>query len=95
MKTLYAKRVQTHECDLYGTQVSCVKTQLLRVHVSGHDRARGFGPLKARWEWVCTGAVIEGKELDRLFKIYPVCEFQSDEDLMWRIERRRTQEKQG
>lgn len=87
MKTLYAKRIQTHECDLYGIQVSCVKTQLLRVHVSGNDRARGFGPSRAIWEWACNGEAIEGEELERLFKMYPVCEFQNDEDLMWRIER--------
>lgn len=93
MLTLYAKRIQTHESEIYGTQVSCVKTHLLRVHISGRDRKRGFGPAKARWEWVSTGRPIEGRELERLFRVYPVCEFQNDEDLMWRIQR--AKEKQG
>lgn len=86
MNVYYIKRLQSHESKAWGTQVSCVRTMLMRATVTGSIRTPKR-PVTVHWEWVCTGQRIEGKELERLFRIYPICEFQSDEDLMWRIKR--------
>lgn len=86
MKTYYVKRIQSHVCDIWGVQVSCVKTILLRVHVTGSYGTKNL--VKARWEWVCTGVPIEGKELESFFRMFPICEFQNDDDLMHRALKR-------
>lgn len=86
MNTYYVKRVQIVEDEAWGIQVSSVRTMLLRATVVG-SIATPKRPVTIRWEWVCTGQRIQGAELEQLFRIYPICEFQSDEDLMWRIKR--------
>ncbi|WP_144267445.1 hypothetical protein [Comamonas thiooxydans] len=83
MKTLYLKRKQVLNSVPWGIQVSSVQTDLIRAYTSGSifsDKR----PLKVTLEWVCNGKRIEGEELERLLKRFPVCEFQQDEDLTYR-----------
>lgn len=88
MKTLYAIRRQVHVSDMYGIQLSPCITQLMRVTVTG-GVSNPKRPLRAVWEWVCTGQRIEGKALERIMQLYPVCEFQDDNDLKTRALLRR------
>lgn len=83
MKTHYVKRRQMHKSGEWGIQVSCVQSQLLRATTSGQYLPRNT--LKISWEWAATGKAIVGAELEQLMLMYPICEFQSDDDLMWRL----------
>lgn len=85
MKVHYIKRSQVHQSEYWGTQVSCVRSHLLRATTIGACHQKK--PMRVIWEWVCTGERIEGAELERLMARYPVCEFQTDEDLAWRARR--------
>ena len=87
LTTLYLKRRQISKCETWGIQLSPCYTDLLRVHVWGYRLEKPF-KLLTRWEWVCTGEEIKGAELGKLLERYPVAEFQSDEDLKWRAEKR-------
>lgn len=80
LKTHYVKRAQIHRSKRWGLQQSCVETQLLRAHC-------GNGDLPVIWEWVATGNRLSRAELERIMDIYPVCIFQTDDDLMWRFRR--------
>lgn len=87
MKTLYAIRKMAHVSDVYGIQVSCADTHLLRVHVRGsllHHKRK----LRVSWEWVATGRRIEGKELEQLMQRFPVCEFLDDDAWQYRFQRK-------
>lgn len=93
MKVHYIKRIQSHDSEHWGVQVSCVKSHLLRATTIGNCYEKK--PMRVIWEWVSTGERIEGTELERLMRVYPICEFQSDEDLTWRIQRAQAQKEQS
>lgn len=87
MKTLYLKRKQTHTSDMWGIQVTCCQTDLIRATTVGGSYFDTKRPMRVIFEWVGCGQRIEGAELERLMRHYPVAEFQSDEDLAWRAMR--------
>lgn len=87
MKTHYIKRRQMHRSEEWGIQVSCVQSQLIRATSTGQLFPRNT--LKISLEWVATGKPIVGSELEQLMRMYPICEFQSDDDLRWRLHRTR------
>lgn len=87
LRTLYLKRRKISKSDTWGIEVSPCYTDLLRVHVRGSRFEKPF-KLFTCWEWVCTGKEIKGVELQKLLERYPVAEFQSNEDLKYRAEKR-------
>ncbi len=89
MNVYYIKRARAVQCEHWGVQVSPCKTQLLRATTIGTIASKK--PMKVIWEWVCTGKRIEGAELERLMRKYPICEFQEVEDLSHRAKKRATQ----
>ena len=83
MKTHYIKRRRIHKTESWGIEVSPVQSQLLRATSTGKFFPRNT--LKVSWEWVATGKPIIGADLEQLMRMYPICEFQSDDDLTWRL----------
>lgn len=87
MNTFYIKRHQVFECEEWGIQVSPCRTHLLRATVIGKIGSQKR-LMRVIWEWVATGQRIDGENLKWIMRRYPVCEFQSDEDLAWRASRK-------
>lgn len=77
MKTLYVKRYKIHQSARWCMHQTPCYTELLRATVVGKNRP-------VIWEWVCTGRQLSDGEVIELFKRYPMCEFQDDDDLAWR-----------
>lgn len=77
MHTIYMKRQQAHTSPEWGIQACGAYLDLIRVTVSMRGK-------KHTWEWVSTGREIDEKTRQRLLKHYPLCEFPSDAELMWR-----------
>lgn len=80
MRTVYMKRQQAHTCHQWGIQACGMYSPLIRVTVSMRGK-------KHTWEWASTGREIDEKTRQRLLKDYPICEFPSDAELMWRSEK--------
>ena len=86
--TLYLKRMRVHESPHWGTQVfDGAQTDLIRATITGGDHFDARRPMRVSFEWVGCGKCIEGKELEQLMRMYPVCEFQSDDYLPLRHRR--------
>lgn len=88
MKTHYLKRKQTHTSDAWGIQVTSCQTDLIRATTVGGSYLDTKRPMRVIFEWVSCGQRIEGAELEQLMRMYQVCEFQSNEDLAWRAQKK-------